>query len=35
VKGAAVRLRQRDYIPNPGAACRRCEVRTICPVAKL
>jgi DNA helicase II / ATP-dependent DNA helicase PcrA len=34
VKGAAIRLRKRDYAPNPGTVCRRCEVRTICPVAK-
>ena len=34
VKGAAIRLRQRDYAPNPGVVCRRCEVRTICPVAQ-
>jgi len=33
VTEAAVRLRQRDYVPNPGPACRRCEVRTICSVA--
>ena len=34
VTGAAERLRARDYRPNPGARCRRCEVRTICPVAQ-
>jgi hypothetical protein len=31
---AAARIRARDYKPNPGVACRRCEVRTVCPVAK-
>ena len=30
---AAVRLRQRDYLPNPGARCRRCEVRLVCRAA--
>jgi DNA helicase-2/ATP-dependent DNA helicase PcrA len=30
VTEAAVRLRQRDYAPNPGARCRRCEVRSVC-----
>ena len=30
VKMAAVRLRQRDYAPQPGPACHKCEVRTIC-----
>jgi DNA helicase-2/ATP-dependent DNA helicase PcrA len=30
VTEAALRLRQRDYEPNPGARCRRCEVRTVC-----
>ena len=34
VTGAAERLRARDYRPNPGTRCRRCEVRTICPVAQ-
>jgi len=28
------KLRARDYQPNPGLRCRRCEVRTICPSAK-
>ncbi len=27
---AAARIRARDYRPNPGLRCRRCEVRTIC-----
>jgi DNA helicase-2/ATP-dependent DNA helicase PcrA len=27
---AAARLRTRDYRPNPGIRCRRCEVRTLC-----
>ena len=30
VTDAAARIRTRDYVPNPGARCRRCEVRTIC-----
>lgn len=30
VAGAAARIRARDYAPNPGQRCRRCEVRTIC-----
>jgi DNA helicase-2/ATP-dependent DNA helicase PcrA len=34
VAEAAVRLRGRDYQPNPGDRCRRCEVRTVCPAAK-
>lgn len=33
VTEAAVRLRQRDYIPNPGSRCRRCEVRLVCRAA--
>jgi DNA helicase-2/ATP-dependent DNA helicase PcrA len=33
VAGAAARLRARDYQPTPGAQCRRCEVRTVCPAA--
>jgi DNA helicase II / ATP-dependent DNA helicase PcrA len=33
VTQAAVRLRNRDYRPNPGARCRRCEVRTVCAAA--
>jgi DNA helicase-2/ATP-dependent DNA helicase PcrA len=34
VAEAAVRIRARDYQPNPGARCRRCEVRTICASAQ-
>jgi len=30
VSEAATRVRVRDYTPNPGTRCRRCEVRTIC-----
>jgi CRISPR/Cas system-associated exonuclease Cas4 (RecB family) len=30
VADAADRMRSRDYRPNPGPRCRRCEVRTIC-----
>ncbi len=30
VSEAAVRIRARDYRPNPGTRCRGCEVRTIC-----
>lgn len=30
VTAAATRIRARVYEPNPGAGCRRCEVRTIC-----
>jgi DNA helicase-2/ATP-dependent DNA helicase PcrA len=30
VAAAAARIRARDYQPNPGQRCRRCEVRTIC-----
>ena len=33
VTEAAVRLRQRDYVPNPGPRCRRCEVRLVCSAA--
>ncbi len=33
VAEAAARLRNRDYRPNPGAACRRCEVRSVCRAA--
>lgn len=33
VTEAAVRLRQRDYAPNPGPRCRRCEVRLVCRAA--
>jgi DNA helicase-2/ATP-dependent DNA helicase PcrA len=34
VATAARKLRAREYVPNPGARCRRCEVRTICRFAK-
>jgi DNA helicase-2/ATP-dependent DNA helicase PcrA len=34
VSDAAKRIRDRDYRPNPGLACRRCEVRTLCAHAK-
>jgi len=34
ILGAAERLRARDYTPSPGPACRRCEVRTVCPAAR-
>jgi DNA helicase-2/ATP-dependent DNA helicase PcrA len=34
VSEAADRIRARDYGPNPGPRCRRCEVRTICAWAK-
>lgn len=34
VAEAVVRLKARDYVPNPGDRCRRCEVRTICRSAK-
>jgi DNA helicase-2/ATP-dependent DNA helicase PcrA len=34
VSDATVRLRAREYVPNPGDRCRRCEVRTICKSAK-
>jgi DNA helicase-2/ATP-dependent DNA helicase PcrA len=34
VSEAAIRLRARDNVPNPGDRCRRCEVRTICRSAK-
>lgn len=33
VTEAAVRLRSRDYGPDPGARCRRCEVRLVCKAA--
>ncbi|MBX6387874.1 MAG: ATP-dependent helicase [Frankia sp.] len=33
VAEAATRIRDRDYRPNPGHRCARCEVRTICPSA--
>ncbi len=31
---AAERIRAREYEPNPGQRCRRCEVRTICRFAE-
>lgn len=34
VTAAAARIKARDYAPNPGPACSRCEVRTICRHAK-
>lgn len=34
VSVAAERIRTRDYKPNPGQRCRRCEVRTICRFAQ-
>jgi DNA helicase-2/ATP-dependent DNA helicase PcrA len=34
VAEAAGRIRARDYRPNPGPRCRRCEVRTICAYAR-
>jgi len=34
VAEAAGRIRARDYRPNPGLRCRRCEVRTICASAR-
>jgi DNA helicase-2/ATP-dependent DNA helicase PcrA len=30
VSEAAIKIRAREYEPNPGQRCRRCEVRTIC-----
>jgi DNA helicase-2/ATP-dependent DNA helicase PcrA len=33
VTEAAVRLRLRDYAPDPGRKCRSCEVRTVCSAA--
>jgi DNA helicase-2/ATP-dependent DNA helicase PcrA len=33
VAEAATKLRAREYRPNPGASCRGCEVRRICPHA--
>jgi hypothetical protein len=35
VTRAADRLRNRDYTPNPGPRCRRCEVRSVCRAALL
>jgi DNA helicase-2/ATP-dependent DNA helicase PcrA len=34
VTAAAEKIRAREYEPNPGARCLRCEVRTICPHAR-
>jgi len=34
VSEAAARIRAREYQPNPGLICRRCEVRTICRFAQ-
>ena len=34
VSDAATQIRARDYRPNPGLRCRRCEVRTICASAR-
>ncbi len=34
VTAAAERIKARDYAPNPGPICARCEVRTICRHAK-
>lgn len=34
VSAAATSIRARDYTPNPGGRCRRCEVRTICASAQ-
>lgn len=34
VTAAAEKIRAREYQPNPGARCTRCEVRTICPHAR-
>jgi len=34
VSVAAVQIRARNYQPNPGPRCRRCEVRTVCAVAQ-
>jgi ATP-dependent DNA helicase UvrD/PcrA len=34
VSEAAARIRAREYGPNPGLRCRRCEVRTICASAR-
>ena len=34
VTDAAAKIRAREYEPNPGARCLRCEVRTICPHAR-
>jgi DNA helicase-2/ATP-dependent DNA helicase PcrA len=34
VATAVVQIRARDYRPNPGQRCRRCEVRTVCALAQ-
>ena len=34
VSEAAMRIRAREYRPNPGDRCRGCEVRTICNYAR-
>jgi DNA helicase-2/ATP-dependent DNA helicase PcrA len=34
IADSVTKLRARDYQPNPGLRCRRCEVRTICWAAK-
>jgi DNA helicase-2/ATP-dependent DNA helicase PcrA len=34
VTDAAAKIRAREYEPNPGTRCLRCEVRTICPHAR-
>jgi DNA helicase-2/ATP-dependent DNA helicase PcrA len=34
VSKAAAHIRAREYRPNPGERCRRCEVRTICAFAR-
>src|SRR5206468_2161880 len=34
VSEAAARVKARDYRPDPGPRCRRCEVRTICGAAR-
>lgn len=33
VNSGAQRLKARDFTPNPGLACRSCEVRTVCSAA--
>jgi DNA helicase-2/ATP-dependent DNA helicase PcrA len=34
VLAAGERLRRREFDPNPGDRCRRCDVRTVCGAAK-
>lgn len=34
VQSAAGMIKAREYVPNPGVRCRRCEVRTICRFAR-